>query len=655
MIFSELILHNFGIYRGRHIVDLKPKSQTKPIILLGGLNGGGKTTFLDALQLALYGNRADCSNKGDLSYSEYLKQAVNRYSDKSEGASIELAFTHFKQGEEIEYRVRRIWRDTGKRTLQDNVEVVVNGKLDNVLSNHWAENVEEFIPNNISSLFFFDGEKIEDLANTESSANIIRTGIQSLLGLDVVDKLTLDLKTIERRRLKAVSDEGTDSLISLIEDEVVFLQANIKEKNIELAKKNSEIDSFHSQIKKTKESYRTHGGDLFDQKEALEEKHKYNQKQLNWISEDIRKFTEGSSPLLLVKDLLLKAKKQEQKEHKSFLGESLVEEIEARDNEILEKIKNQKLDKGLIDQLNKILTDDIDKRKSSIVEDSFLNIPPDSLSHFDAPFFKNISKEAKQLSEKYQDTLEELSHSDKEISSIPELGIIQDISEQLQLANKKLILAEDKSKRLTEEVDGHLKQLDNKQAELDRAFHNANEKQLSGHRNKQILSHTEDVKKTLDIFRKSLVEKHIGHLESLIEDSFKSLIRKNDLIDKIAIDAELFTLDVLDQSGDVIPSNRLSAGERQLLAISVLWGLAKASGRPLPAIIDTPLGRLDSEHRELLIENYFPNASHQVILLSTDTEIDAQYRDMLKKSIGKEYHIQYSPKDKTSTVTQGYF
>ena len=61
----------------------------------------------------------------------------------------------------------------------------------------------------------------------------------------------------------------------------------------------------------------------------------------------------------------------------------------------------------------------------------------------------------------------------------------------------------------------------------------------------------------------------------------------------------------------------------------MLWALGRTSGRPLPVIIDTPLARLDSDHRRLLVENYFPQASHQVILLSTDTEVDQLYFDLL--------------------------
>ena len=107
--------------------------------------------------------------------------------------------------------------------------------------------------------------------------------------------------------------------------------------------------------------------------------------------------------------------------------------------------------------------------------------------------------------------------------------------------------------------------------------------------------------------------------------------------------------------GGSIPTNRLSAGERQLLAVAILWGLAKASGRPLPVVIDTPLGRLDGTHRRHLLTRYFPDASHQVILLSTDTEITGKARDSMEDVIAHSYTLRYREDMSATTVERGYF
>jgi DNA sulfur modification protein DndD len=99
----------------------------------------------------------------------------------------------------------------------------------------------------------------------------------------------------------------------------------------------------------------------------------------------------------------------------------------------------------------------------------------------------------------------------------------------------------------------------------------------------------------------------------------------------------------------------LSAGEKQIYAISMLWALGKTSGRPLPIIIDTPLARLDSDHRRLLVENYFPLASHQVIILSTDTEVDQGYFEELRPAVARAYHLDFDQTENSTTVKQGYF
>ena len=121
------------------------------------------------------------------------------------------------------------------------------------------------------------------------------------------------------------------------------------------------------------------------------------------------------------------------------------------------------------------------------------------------------------------------------------------------------------------------------------------------------------------------------------------------------IDPTDFSITLVDQSGAVLPKERLSEGEKQIFAISVLWGLSQASARPLPAIIYTPMGRLDSEHRKQLVERYFPHASHQVIILSTDTEIEVNYFEQLQPSVARAYHLNYDEAGRMTNVEEGYF
>jgi DNA sulfur modification protein DndD len=87
----------------------------------------------------------------------------------------------------------------------------------------------------------------------------------------------------------------------------------------------------------------------------------------------------------------------------------------------------------------------------------------------------------------------------------------------------------------------------------------------------------------------------------------------------------------------------------------LLWGLARAAGQPLPVVIDTPLGRLDGSHRQHLLERYFPQASHQVVLLSTDTEIDEEAYERIALHVGRAYHLKFDPATNATYIEDGYF
>ncbi len=125
--------------------------------------------------------------------------------------------------------------------------------------------------------------------------------------------------------------------------------------------------------------------------------------------------------------------------------------------------------------------------------------------------------------------------------------------------------------------------------------------------------------------------------------------------DRIHIDPSSFAITLYSEAGHALSKERLSEGEKQIFAISVLWGLARASAHPLPAIIDTPMARLDAAHRRHLVERYFPHASHQVLILSTDTEVDRHYYQALQPHIARAYHLDYDEKTRATHGREGYF
>jgi DNA sulfur modification protein DndD len=125
------------------------------------------------------------------------------------------------------------------------------------------------------------------------------------------------------------------------------------------------------------------------------------------------------------------------------------------------------------------------------------------------------------------------------------------------------------------------------------------------------------------------------------------------LIDSVKILPDSnFEVKLYNIQGSEIDKTKLSAGEKEIYAISLLWALIQVSGKNLPILIDTPFGRLDSIHRRNLTKNYFPKASHQVILLSQDEEIVGEYYNVLKPCIAQEFTIKNE--NGISLITSGY-
>ena len=152
-----------------------------------------------------------------------------------------------------------------------------------------------------------------------------------------------------------------------------------------------------------------------------------------------------------------------------------------------------------------------------------------------------------------------------------------------------------------------------------------------------------------------LLTHKLGQLQVEFVRCFNHLAHKGNLVAAVRIDPESFMATLVDHDGRDLPKAALSAGEKQVYAIAMLWALARTSGRSLPMIIDTPLARLDSAHRANLIDRYFPAASHQVVLLSTDTEVDERLAEDLGGSISHAYRLDYDTDRRQTVPGPGYF
>lgn len=163
------------------------------------------------------------------------------------------------------------------------------------------------------------------------------------------------------------------------------------------------------------------------------------------------------------------------------------------------------------------------------------------------------------------------------------------------------------------------------------------------------------MQQTLREFGEALRREKILEVSERFVEAFNQLSTKRNLISRLQIDPSTFSTILSRGNGTSVPKESLSAGEKQVYAIAMLIALARVSGRPLPFIIDTPLARLDTEHRTNLVARFFPYVSHQVVVFSTNSEIDQDYFGRLKPHISRAYLLTYDDSSECSNAQSGYF
>ena len=657
MTFDEVVVHNFGVYLGRQSAKLTPPSPKQPIVLFGGLNGGGKTTMLDALQLALFGKFARCSNRGSLAYDEFLRRCVHRSADPQEGAAVELHFRYVKDGEEHAYRVHRSWV-VNQSGVKETVEVLLDGKYDPVLTESWHEAVEGFIPLSVSQLFFFDGEKIEQLADLKHSARLLSEATYSLLGVDVIEQLAKDLGILEQRKKIALKDELDQQRIEKIKGEVEEVRRKREALKQERAAAQNDLEGREKSLRKTDNRYRLEGGGLFERRKEIENKRSQTYGQLQNIETELRELAAGPAPLLLVQDLLAGIEQQDIKEQEAAKAYLLDDILTERDSSLVTKIKKHSESKKLLASVEQFLLSDREERTKKKAVEPYLRLDDQVRNDLHRLLYTGLSdteRKAKFLLKDHERVQQELDNIDRQLAEVPEEDKIAEFVNRRKKLQAEIEKAQSSIAVLDTELDRVKNDIGAKEALLSREIEKSVEIEFAQEDTKRIMEHSGKVRDTLNVFRQALVKQHIGHIERLVLDSFRQLLRKESLVTDLRISPDDFQLELRNASGEHILPDRLSAGERQLLAVSLLWGLARASGRPLPIVVDTPLGRLDASHRTHLVERYFPNASHQVLLLSTDEEIDEKYYPKLKSRVGHSYVLEFDDKLDSTQIKPGYF
>jgi DNA sulfur modification protein DndD len=569
-----------------------------------------------------------------------------------------MSFRRLVSGRETAYEVVRAWFVDGD-DVHEALSVSRNGAPDPTLSDNWDDFIENYIPYSIANLFFFDGEQITDLANPAQAQDTLRTAIHTLLGLDLVDRLHVDLGVLDRKKRVDQKSEPELEHLSAREAQLRSLEDAVALARQNLAQRTALADRQKKELSDLNDKYRHEGGDLYDRAAALSKEREALRGELETINEELQGVAADCTPLALVTSLLTPLREQAKIDDEARRASRILRDITQRDETIIRRTKeHEHFSDKAVHALARILSDERKTLAAAASKGTGLDLPEglsealESLLQDQLPAARKLATERRQ---QHQGVIERLARVDDLLSAVPEEAKIAGLREELQRAERCLTETEAQVNVETINVAALEKERDKKSQEVQSLVLANNEAIFANEEARRLVSHASKVRNTLARFKQEIVKRHAAHLSTLILESFEQLARKSGLISRITIDPVSFQMSLLGGDQKPLPIDSLSAGERQLLATSLLWGLAKASGRPLPTVIDTPLGRLDSSHREHLVGRYFPVVSHQVILLSTDEEIHKRYLEQLAPHIGRAYQLTFDASEQRTKLTEGYF
>jgi DNA sulfur modification protein DndD len=664
MKLNKLVLNNIGLFRGKNEFNLSTdfsSSPNKPIILFGGLNGTGKTTIFDSVKLCLYGKEM-APGLSENRYQDYLINKIHHSNSllvQPNHASIEIEFQYSRYGEINTYNVKREWERNGKK-VYETMDLEADGKpIDEINKENWQDFIKELIPPGLTQLFFFDGEKVQKVM---ASNNIeFKNSIKRLLGLDIIERLQSDLKIYKTKSLNKISSKESKEKIDKIQEQEKLSEKKINEKKTQSAAIENEILKTDNLIKSYREKIAAQGEGFLRKKEQLVVEQRTIEKQIEMIKEQIKEIASGLLPLCIASNYSKKLKDQLSKEREHFVNKIAGEKLKEKKVDLIEKLNSLKVFSAIEIQtrkeLVKFLNMELDNLFKHGEQDNIKEIFEFSPSHTNSIIssidtaLDNLPANLEKLTLKYESNFRKLERIYSELEKVPDEELVKPMYEMLNQLNQEKGGFENEKSHLQKEIATLEKEND----ELKRKIQKF-EKSIEETRGKSIKSGlVNKAQDVLKVYKRELALKKIENLKTEFLSIFGSLHQKKDLINCMEVSPETFDIQLFDSKNKSIPKDLLSSGEKEIYAISLLAALTRVSGQNLPYLIDMPLGRLDKEHRGLIINNFIPYASHQMILFSTNTEIDKELFKVLTPYISRSYSLDYDNEEKQTFVKERYF
>lgn len=658
MKFRKLTLENYKSFQFPTTILFPDSSEGKCIFLIGGMNGAGKTSVMEAVNICLYGARPD-----------FIFRNINRKEFAKGNAFVSFELT-LETDEMEEIQVKRSWTagtvDSPKvKDLEEKLVVIKDGKRVSVQNKEmWPDYINATIPEGITQFFFFDGEKIQEIAADDHSEVRLKNSLEAALGIQYIARLANDILHIKQEERK--------SFVEISDEDIDFKESKLKREKAKLGKKQADRKELEDELISFKTAYeealKRFRAAFSSEPESVEETRQRERKRIQLTNKkgqldlQIRSLMEKALPWALAGRLFEPVRKQIEKERSVLSLKAIEDQSEGLTQSILlavdhpypvfRDLMNESQERELHARIMKILRSDTADTKTS-----YLN-----LSDRDAARVLNKFEEIEQSEIKLlRDLLTEQHELDVEIRqlqgftystvSTSEKQLFDDLQQEMESRQNQIGRLTVKIQNLNEEIliiDNRIREIEQELGKLYDKHHLSKEKV-------DFLKECDTIANLLNAYIVRLRKNKIHLLQEKTFEMYRLLSSRSGLIKDLKIDEKSYEISISDRNGHEMKKSGLSAGEKEIFAVSLLWGLAQTSQLNLPIVIDTPLSRLDSVHRDNIVNNYFPNAAGQVIILSTDTEIDNSYFKSLEPHLSGAGKLVFSEMNELTTYQEGYF
>ncbi|WP_127547361.1 DNA sulfur modification protein DndD [Paenibacillus amylolyticus] len=654
MHIQKLALRNIGAYHGElNKFDFRTMAN-RNVILLGGKNGAGKTTILESLRIVLFGSMAYGFVTENEPYYRKIRTLLNRKAineNVTDAFQITLDYSSTEDFELHEYSLVRSWRIKNDRIRESFAVKRDNQFLSAQQTSDFQSRLREEMPPKLFELCLFDGEDISRIVSEEKIPEYLKESGKILFNLDLFVNLEKDLNTyrIQYAQQNASAAEEVAQFEKL-EIEIDQLKTTIEEKQQFSILYSEEIDNLNDTIKQDKKDFEIHGGLLQEKRQDVVSRINMIENKRKTNSEHVRHFVSSLLPFFIARKQLQQVDHQlnAEKQYESY--EYVANTIEQNKLTALlsasisgnKEIASSEAKAVLEGILNLIKPDQAELiHRASFEQRSEIHNLNKQLEGLNIINYVNRFDENAMLLKEAQELRTKLEMNDQASEFKELLGRIEQKTKQVE--QHKILI-----EQLGSEIQNLSESLHAKLSQKDKV----EEKIREYHKSEKSYEMTEKLLTVSQRFRERQWRKKLDDVANETVRMIDVLFRKKDFIKRIYIDHTTFELKLYNLMNQEISKERLSAGEKEMLMLTVILAMFRVSGWKLPFVFDTLMGRLDQDHKKSLIQHFIPRCGEQVLMFTTDSEITSEQFPVIEEITTRCYTLEYDASQESAVIVK---